>query len=346
MTIAIDRLRQFQDQTIELLHQLTENAFVTRFTYSSEMPITPMQYWEYELSIWENDEAWHNLKCGYFTSPGRFRNSDLGIQTFFENNDLVLDEFADLIRQGHLDKLIPLLQKCEELLHPELIEAGVGGAALNLYAYIFTNDEWLRNVCEEYILIIHLHEKDRAKLDLGCQQNQKYRIKVPSEKGPMFINVPFDKVRCFEGHERVEGHRDEPYYEYQVALSFSGEDRRYVSRVAKLLRQRKIRVFYDEYEKATLWGKDLYVHLDEVYRKRAQFCVLFLSKSYKARLWTNHERESAQARAFEENKEYILPVHLDDTEIPGIKPTIGYIHKKDVTVDELVDLIHKKVYGF
>ena len=62
MTIAIDRLRQFQDQTIKLLHQLIENAFVTRFTYSSEMPITPMQYWEYELSIWEHDEAWHNLK--------------------------------------------------------------------------------------------------------------------------------------------------------------------------------------------------------------------------------------------------------------------------------------------
>jgi len=53
-----------------------------------------------------------------------------------------------------------------------------------------------------------------------------------------------------------------------------------------------------------------------------------------------------RARAFEENKEYILPVRLDDTEIPGIKPTIGYIHKKDVMINELVDLINKKVYGF
>ena len=162
----------------------------------------------------------------------------------------------------------------------------------------------------------------------------------------MFIRAPFDKIQCFEGNERVEGHRYEPYYEYQVALSFAGEDRLYVSKVAKMLRQRRIRVFYDEYEKAILWGKDIYVHLDEVYRKRARFCVLFLSESYKDKLWTNHERESAQARAFEENKEYILPVRLDDTEILGIKPTTGYIHKDDVTIKELEDLVYKKIYGF
>jgi hypothetical protein len=26
-----------------------------------------------------------------------------------------------------------------------------------------------------------------------------------------------------------------------------------------------------------------------------------------------------------ENREYILPVRLDDTEIPGLTPTIGYL---------------------
>ena len=31
-----------------------------------------------------------------------------------------------------------------------------------------------------------------------------------------------------------------------------------------------MRVFYDEYERAELWGKDLYSHLDEVYRRSAR----------------------------------------------------------------------------
>ena len=199
-------------------------------------------------------------------------------------------------------------------------------------------------MCEEYILIVHLDERHKDRLVIGCQQSERYRIKVPSEKGHAYLNVPFDKVRFFKDHARVEGYRDEPYYEYQVALSFAGEDRLYVSKVARLLRQRKVRVFYDEYENASLWGKDLYVHLDEVYRKRARYCVVFLSRSYKDKLWTNHERESAQARAFQEQEEYILPVKIDQTEIPGIRPTIGYVSK--LPPNELADLIYRKIHGF
>lgn len=59
------------------------------------------------------------------------------------------------------------------------------------------------------------------------------------------------------------------------------------------------------------------MHLDEVYRKKSGFCVMFISKHYALKAWTNHERASAQARAFTENQKYVLPARLDDTEIPG-----------------------------
>lgn len=54
-------------------------------------------------------------------------------------------------------------------------------------------------------------------------------------------------------------------YEHDVCLSFAGENRRYVAAVAKELKGLGVRVFYDKYETARLWGKDLYTHLDEVY---------------------------------------------------------------------------------
>lgn len=41
-------------------------------------------------------------------------------------------------------------------------------------------------------------------------------------------------------------------YEYDVALSFAGEDRLHASRLAELLGQRGLSVFYDDYEKAEL----------------------------------------------------------------------------------------------
>src|SRR5882724_10999934 len=98
---------------------------------------------------------------------------------------------------------------------------------------------------------------------------------------------------------------------YDVCLSFAGENRRIVQSVATRLATEGVRVFYDEYEKADLWGKDLYSHLDEVYSSAARYCVLFISKYYAKKLWANHERKSAQARAFKQHVEYILPVRLD-----------------------------------
>lgn len=137
--------------------------------------------------------------------------------------------------------------------------------------------------------------------------------------------------------------QEERLFEYDVALSFAGEDRSYVEGIAEALRTRGIRVFYDRFERADLWGKDLYGHLDEIYRKKARFCLMFLSKSYVAKIWTSHERRSAQARALSESREYILPVRLDNTEIEGLPPTIGYIDAAEVDATELAQIVAMKL---
>ena len=132
-------------------------------------------------------------------------------------------------------------------------------------------------------------------------------------------------------------------YQYDVALSFAGEDRSYVEEVAQHLKNAGVRVFYDKYEEVELWGKNLYTHLDEIYRRKAHYCIIFISSAYGKKLWTNHERESAQARAFEENEEYILPAKLDDSEIPGVRPTTGYIDLRKKLPHEFAQLIISKV---
>lgn len=134
-------------------------------------------------------------------------------------------------------------------------------------------------------------------------------------------------------------------FQYDVTLSFAGENRSYVQQVAQILKNKGIKVFYDEFEESNLWGKNLYTYLDDIYKNNARFCVMFLSKFYKEKLWTNHERESAQERAFKENREYILPVRFDNTEIPGIRSTVGYIDANKKSPDKLVELIIKKIKG-
>jgi len=133
------------------------------------------------------------------------------------------------------------------------------------------------------------------------------------------------------------------YKRYHVALSFAGEDRNYAEALAEALRSQGLDVFIDSYEKTTLWGMDLYTYLSEIYQHKARYCVMFLSRHYAAKLWTNHERKAAQARAFSENKEYILPVRLDNTEIPGISPTIAYLSWPPETAETIADAIMEKL---
>lgn len=133
--------------------------------------------------------------------------------------------------------------------------------------------------------------------------------------------------------------------EYDVALSFAGEDREYAKELADLLNKNGYSCFYDENELANLWGKNLYDYLSSVYKDRACYCVMFLSKHYEQKLWTNHERQMAQAKAFIENREYILPVRLDDTEISGIPPTVGYLDLRSITIEEVYQALDKKLSG-
>lgn len=132
-------------------------------------------------------------------------------------------------------------------------------------------------------------------------------------------------------------------FDYDVALSFAGEDRAIAQAIAEGLHSRKIRVFYDEFEESNLWGKNLYDHLADVYSRRAAFCLMILSRNYAGKTWTTHERRHAQARAFNENREYILPLKLDDTQIPGIEPTLGYVDYRETSVDKVVDLLESKL---
>jgi hypothetical protein len=134
-------------------------------------------------------------------------------------------------------------------------------------------------------------------------------------------------------------------FEYDLALSFAGEDRQIVDELASMLTLLGVRVFYDDYEKAELWGKDLYQHLQTVYRDCAEYCVVFVSEAYGKKLWTRHELKQAQARAFKESHEYILPVRLDDTEIPGLNATIGYIDLRQHSLSQLSEVIIEKLFG-
>ncbi|GAA0273042.1 hypothetical protein GCM10009539_70610 [Cryptosporangium japonicum] len=104
-----------------------------------------------------------------------------------------------------------------------------------------------------------------------------------------------------------------------------------------------MRVFYDQFEIVNLWGVDLPEHLDDVYRRKARYAMVFASENYARKMWTNHERRSLQTRALEEKDAYLLPVRLDDTDIPGLRPTTGYLDARQHSPEDVARAVLVKL---
>lgn len=114
-------------------------------------------------------------------------------------------------------------------------------------------------------------------------------------------------------------------YDYDVAVTFAGEDRKYVQDVVKRVADAGYRVFYDQDEQATPWGEELTEYFPKIYEERSRYAVMFVSRYYAAKPWTRLERRSVLLRALEQPTPYLLPVQLDGTKLPGVRSTISYL---------------------
>jgi hypothetical protein len=130
---------------------------------------------------------------------------------------------------------------------------------------------------------------------------------------------------------------------YDVALSFAGEDREYVEAVATELELLGISVFYDRFELVILWGAEIATHLGNVYGRDSRFVVMFLSTHYASKAWPDHEKSFALGRHLRGDTGRILPVRFDDTVIPGLPPTLGYLDLRVLTPAKLAELIRQKI---
>lgn len=176
--------------------------------------------------------------------------------------------------------------------------------------------------------------KKRALGDLHSFINQ-YQTKKNAAQA---LEISVSTLRRLE-----KFYEDLPEKKFDVALSFAGEEREYVEKVANYLRENEIVVFYDEYEEVDLWGKNLINHLESVFANEAASVVIFTSKNYSNKAYPNLEKDAALATAINSKKEYILIGKFDDTQILGILPSIKYIDLKKVSAKEFSELIIQKL---
>ena len=72
-------------------------------------------------------------------------------------------------------------------------------------------------------------------------------------------------------------------FEYDVAISFAGTQRAEAKAITNFLQHASVKVFFDEFETAKLWGTNLSDYLFEVYHKKARHCLMLISSAYATR---------------------------------------------------------------
>ena len=130
---------------------------------------------------------------------------------------------------------------------------------------------------------------------------------------------------------------------YDFALSFAGENREIAESLALKLIEKGIRVFYDNFETHELWGEDLAERLFRIYSKESKYCIILISQSYLNKMWTTHERKSALQKQLKQKGGYILPIKIEDVQLPGLNETIGYISLDEYSIDDIADMALSKL---
>jgi hypothetical protein len=132
-------------------------------------------------------------------------------------------------------------------------------------------------------------------------------------------------------------------YKYDVCISFAGEDRPLAEDISNKLKEAGLKVFFDDFEKFTFWGKDLYKYLFKIYYEESMFCITLFSDSYMKKAWTNHELRAAQTRMLEEKREYILPIVIDKRAYPKEFSAIAYLEVTDINHDSIAETMNNRL---
>src|SRR5580692_9058187 len=145
------------------------------------------------------------------------------------------------------------------------------------------------------------------------------------------------------GADDLPGREAGPGRRWDVALSFVGEQRDYVRRVAGALKARGVRCFYDADEQIRLWGTHLAEELPRIYAEESAAVVVFVSAEYAGADWTRLERRAAFSRAVAEAGVYVLPARFDDSQLPGLLPDVVSVDLRRYTPGQFADLVVAKL---
>ena len=163
-------------------------------------------------------------------------------------------------------------------------------------------------------------------IDLGRELNRR-RIELPG-----WANRPQRQVD-------IDRHR------FQVALSFPGEYRTFVERVAEELEEHlePNACFYDNHYKALLARPNLDVLLHGIYGARSDLVVAFVCAEYDVKTWCGIEWQKIRERRAFGDEADIMYVRLGEGDVKGMSRLDGYLDAQARSPEDVAALIVQRL---
>jgi len=133
---------------------------------------------------------------------------------------------------------------------------------------------------------------------------------------------------------------------FDVGISFSSQQRDIAAAIRKKLREAGLTVFYDEDYQHELLGEDLTVYLHDTYFRRCRYAIAVLSADFIRSKWSGVlEWRAILTRLQEVRGNFLLPYYIDDVEVPGLSPAIGYLHMRTHSPEQFANVVIRKILG-
>jgi hypothetical protein len=104
-------------------------------------------------------------------------------------------------------------------------------------------------------------------------------------------------------------------YEFDIAISFAGENRDLARYIAESLELLDVHTFYDEMFEANFLGKTWSAQFKTIFGEKSRLILCILDEHHAKKIWPTFEREHFTTRIPDES---VIPIFLDETKFVGI----------------------------
>lgn len=132
---------------------------------------------------------------------------------------------------------------------------------------------------------------------------------------------------------------------FDVALSFPGEARDYVGRVAAQLEKDlgPHTYFYDRKYTAQLARPSLDTLLQDIYRCRAKLIVVFIGGDYQKKPWCGLEFRAIREIIMQRDHDKVMFVKMDDGRVDGVFNMDGYVDSREYSAEAVAHMIRQRL---